>query len=208
MSRHMQARQQVVDACLRLADRGYLAGTGGNVSLRIDERLFAMTPSGVDYYSMTAGDVCILRLDTLAVEEGGRKPSVERGLHAALLRARPDAASGVHTHQPLASAVALLGVELPVEQGQERLSLGPRVAAVAYAPSGTWLLVRALRRRLRYEVNAYLLRNHGLLCCGPTMAAAIGNAELVERAAARFLRAAMERAGAGELARETLSALP
>lgn len=195
MSLHAPARQQVLDACLRLADRGFLHGTGGNVSQRIDERLFAITPSGVDYYSMTASDVCILNLDTLAVEEGARTPSVESGLHALLLRVRRDAASGVHTHQPLASAVALLGVELP------------GVAAVSYAPSGTRLLARALRRRLRHNIDAYLLRNHGLVCCGRTMADAIAKAESVECAAADFLRAAIERDGSGELAREALSFL-
>ena len=197
MTMHAQARQEVVDCCLRLTDRGYLSGTGGNVSLRIDERRFAMTPSAIDYYSMKAADVCILNLDTLAVEDGDRKPSVESRLHAAVLRFRADAAAGIHTHQPFASAVALLGVDLRE----------PRALAVRYAPSGTWLLVRALRKRLRREVDAYLLVNHGLICCGQTMAGAEAAAESVELAALRFLRAAIARASAGKLAQEILSEL-
>jgi L-fuculose-phosphate aldolase len=146
-------------------------------------------------------------LESLAVESGGRKPSIESGLHAALLRFRSDAAAGIHTHQPLASAVALLGVDLPIAEEEARSCLGPRVMAVPYAPSGTWLLVRALRKRLRAEVNAYLLRNHGLICCGPTMAGALSNAERVERAAEGFLRTAIERAGTTQLAREALKEL-
>jgi L-fuculose-phosphate aldolase len=168
-------RQEVLDACLRLADRGFLAGTGGNVSRRCSDGLLAITPSGVDYYSMSAADVCVVRLDTLAVVVGERRPSIECGLHAAMLRFRDDASAVIHTHQPMASALALMYRSLP---GIER---------VPYAPSGTWLLVRALRRRLRRDVNAYTLRNHGFICCGATMAAAIGEAEAAEQAAADYL---------------------
>ena len=199
MSARDEVRQQVVNACRYLSGRGFLAGTGGNVSMRLDPMRFAITPSGVDYQSMTPGDLCVVNIETLALEEGTRKPSVEHGLHAAMLWGRPDAAAVVHTHQPLASAVALLSAELTV--------LGQRVPAVAYAPSGTPLLVRALRKRLRPDSNAYLLRNHGLICCGSTMAAAISVAEQTEDVARRYLRAAIQRAGDGELAREALEAL-
>jgi len=38
-------RELVVKTCVELADRGYLAATGGNVALRADEKYFAVTPS-------------------------------------------------------------------------------------------------------------------------------------------------------------------
>ncbi len=207
-SRYRQDQQQVLDACLHLADRGYLAGTGGNVSLRSGEGTMAVTPSGVDYYSMSAQDVCILQIDSLDVIAGDLRPSVECGLHAAMLRFRPDAAAVIHTHQPLASAVALLYAPVPVEDEAARRALGEVIETVPYAPSGTKLLVRALRRRLRYNVNAYTLRNHGFICCGATMAAALENVEFAERAAARFLRHAIEHSGAAsELTYFALAAL-
>jgi L-fuculose-phosphate aldolase len=207
-SAHDPARQQVLNACVRLADRGFLAATGGNVSLRAGEGLFAVTPSGIDYYSMSVEDVCVLRIDTLEVVEGRLRPSVECGLHAAVLRFRPDAAAVVHTHQPLVSAVALLHQPIPVLDETARRALGEVIDAVGYAPSGTGLLVRALRRRLRAEVNAYTLRNHGLVCCGATMAAALEAVELAEQAAARFLREAIVRnANDGDLVSFALAAL-
>lgn len=207
-SRHTPARQQVLEACLRLADRGFLAGTGGNISLRAGDGLFAVTPSGIDYYTMSPEDICIVRLDTLAVVEGSLRPSVECGLHAAVLRFRSDAAAVIHTHQPLVSAVALLHQPIPVEDEAARRVLGEVIQAVPYAPSGTGLLVRALRRKLRREVNAYTLRNHGFVCCGATMAAAIEAVEFAERAAARHLRRALERTGtSNELAAFGLAAL-
>jgi len=191
---HDQARRQVLDACLRLADRGFLAGIGGNVAMRIDAELFAVTPSAADYYTMRPEDICILRLDTLAVVAGDKAPSVESGMHSRVLRFRSDAGASVHTHQPVASAVALLNLPIPLTDPQQRAALGERIEIVSYGPSGTRFLVRALGRRLRHDINAYLLRNHGLVCAGPTMEQAIANVEHVEHAAAAFLRDAIDSA--------------
>ena len=205
---YQRAREQVRDACLRLADRGFLVGTGGNVSVRAGEELFAVTPSGIDYYSMSAQDVCIVRTGTLEVVEGDLRPSIECGLHAAMLRFRRDAGAVIHTHQPLVSAVALLNLPIPIQDETARRLIGDVIDVVPYAPSGTKLLVRALRKRLRYNVNAYTLRNHGLICCGPNLDAALETAELAERSAARFLRDAIERTGANSpLAGVALAAL-
>ncbi|MBW1876451.1 MAG: class II aldolase/adducin family protein, partial [Deltaproteobacteria bacterium] len=59
--RSSRARENVLATCLALAERGYVAGTGGNVALRADDKHFAVTPSATDYYSMAAADICIVR---------------------------------------------------------------------------------------------------------------------------------------------------
>lgn len=200
MSRYQAIQQQVIDACVRLADRGYLAGTGGNVALRVSGTEFAVTPSASDYYTIRAADICILRLDTLAVIEGELKPSVESGIHARTLRARPDCAASVHTHQPLASAIALLGIALPVVDPEAQQALGKEIPLVPYGPSGTGLLAAAYGKRVRADANAYLLRNHGLVCCGTSMNAAIANVEWVEREAAGYLRRRIALSGLGAAA--------
>jgi L-fuculose-phosphate aldolase len=210
MTSHTASKQLVIDACMAMADSGYLAGTGGNVALRVGGFLFAVTPSGADYYTLRADDICLLRLDTLEQLEGDLKPSVESALHACMLRFKPGMRASVHTHQPLASAVALLNVDLPITDTQARRALGERVAIVPYAPSGTRLLVRAFARSLRPALHAYLLSNHGLICAAPTMMEAIGHVGSIETAAAKFLHrriAASARAPAAvrQLALEALA---
>jgi L-fuculose-phosphate aldolase len=209
MRRLTPQKQQVVDACLTLAEAGYLAGTGGNVALRLGDGLFAVTPSGADYYALRADDICVLRLDTLEQLEGDSKPSVESAMHACMLHFKPGMQASVHTHQPLASAVALLGVDLPVTSTEARRALGERVAIVPYAPSGTSLLVRAFGRRLRPGLHAYLLKNHGVICAGAAMHDAIAHVGHIEAAASQFLRlhiAASDKAPAAtrQLALDTL----
>jgi L-fuculose-phosphate aldolase len=168
--------------------RGYFAATGGNIALRIDPELLAVTPSAIDYYSMRPEDVCVLRLANLRRIEGGSPPSVETGLHARLLRARPDCNCSIHTHQPVASACALLGQPLDVHGPERRLLLGSRVAMIGYAPSGTRWLAAKLAKAVRRDINAYLMRNHGVVCCGPDAASTVARVAAVEELATEYLR--------------------
>jgi len=169
----LAVRTCIVDLCVELSRRGHLAGTGGNIALRIDAERFAVTPSATDYLTMGTADVCVLRLADLTRLEGDRAPSVESSLHARVLRARPDVQCSIHTHQPVASACALRGEPLAVPEGPLRATLGPQVPLVGYAPSGTGWLAGKLARTLRPDVHAYLMRNHGVLCCGSSPAAAV-----------------------------------
>jgi L-fuculose-phosphate aldolase len=209
MSQYTAQKQRLIDACLQLADRGFLAGTGGNLALRLSDTLLAVTPSAADYYRLKADDICVVRSDTLAQVEGDLKPSVETAMHARLLRAKPQTGASIHTHQPLASAVALLNLDLPLADPAARLALGDHVAIVPYAPSGTGFLVRALGRRLRPNIAGYLLCNHGVICGGATLDDAITHIGQIEAAAAAFLRSQISTSSHADspIARMALSSL-
>ena len=193
--KHEVARRHVVDLCLRLSERGYFAGTGGNLMLRIDKDLVAVTPSATDYLVMRPEDVCVLHLADLVVVDdeshGERKPSVETGLHARVLRARPDVGCSIHTHQPLASACALIGETLQVPEAH-RHWLGAEVPVVGYAPSGTAWLAGKLAKAVRPDRQAYLLRNHGILCCAADSATALDAVERLETLARDLLAARID----------------
>jgi len=159
-------REIVVALCRDLVARGFLAATGGNVALRIDADRFAVTPSATDYAIMTAADVCVLNLADLTRVDGDRAPSVETGLHAGVLKKRADCGCSIHTHQPAASACALIGRALAIDDPKLRALLGARVPVVGYAPSGTGWLAGKVAAAVRPDVHAYLMRSHGALCCG------------------------------------------
>jgi len=181
-------RQQVVEMSVRLADHGYFAATGGNLALKVDDEHIVVTPSATDYYQMTAEDVCVLRLSDLAKVDGDRKPSVETGMHAKVLRIRTDCRASIHTHQPMASACTLLGQPVPVNRPEDRALLGDEVRVVGYAPSGTRWLSSKLAKALRPDVNAYLLRTHGAICCGTSAERALHAIFALERLTRDYLR--------------------
>ncbi|MGA3160732.1 MAG: class II aldolase/adducin family protein [Terracidiphilus sp.] len=186
-----QTRREVVATCVELAEKGYLAGTGGNVACRIDDEHFAVTPTAVDYYAMRPEDICVLRLDDLVQIAGDRRPSVEHRLHSHVLRVRRDCRASIHTHQPIASAYTLLGRALEIHHPHYQIILGQKAAFVGYASSGTNWLASKLRKALRPEINAYLMRNHGVICCGPTLGETVARVEALESVCAIFFRDAI-----------------
>lgn len=194
MARFLDERQAVADMCRHLSGEGFLAGTGGNIGLRLDDRLFAVTPTATDYATMKAEDVVILRLDTLEQIEGEKKPSVEKGLHQRMLHAWPERRASIHTHQPIASAVALLHETIAWPAGSPG-ELGRHIGLIPYRPSGTGMLVKALGRALRPDILAYLLASHGVICTVATLDDAPGMVRRIEAAAAAHLRTRIDHNG-------------
>ena len=191
--RFQALRQRVVRTCIELADRGFVAGTGGNVALRADDAHFVVTASGVDYYTMTAADVCVVRFSDRHRVEGGLAPSVESDMHARILSARPEIEASVHTHQPVASAYTLFAKRLEVRDSARRSRLGRYVPCVGYAPSGTGLLAKRVARALSSDTRACLMRNHGVVCVGRDENEAMARlAALESECAAFFLDCAKE----------------
>ncbi len=149
MGQYDSSRELVVSTCHRLLERGYLKATEGNVSVRVPGRsLFAITPSNYDYGKMRADDICVLDFDLHRLS-GTRKASIESGMHAAVYQERPDVNVVIHTHQPYASALALIDKPIPALFDEQVMFLGRGVAIVPYGPSGTTFLKRRVKSKLR-----------------------------------------------------------
>ena len=150
-------RAQVAETGRLLLEKRLVARTWGNFSARLDETHFVITPSGLGYEQMIADDMvrfCIAD----ETWEGTRKPSSEKGIHAAAYRLFPEVGFVIHTHQAYATALGL------TEHGQlglteeEREALGG-VAWAEYGLPGTKKLREAVAAALiqpqrRYEPNA------------------------------------------------------
>jgi L-ribulose-5-phosphate 4-epimerase len=191
MGQFAAAREQVVATCRALLERGYLKATEGNVSIRVlGKDAFAITPSNYDYAKMKAADICVLDYD-LERLEGARKASIESGMHAAVYQARPDVNAIVHTHQPYASALALVRQPIPALFDEQVRFLGRSVEIIDYAPSGTGFLKKNVRKRITSGDNAFILANHGVLVLGGDVDRAVFNMALLEKVALDYLLALM-----------------
>lgn len=192
MSPYESFKRDVVSAAQRLTEKGYLMATGGNLSVRVrlpgGQSAFAVTPSNYDYMKMVPADICVLDLD-LRVLEGERTPSVESSLHAGVYKTRPDVNAVVHTHQVHASALALLGQPIPALFDEQARFLGRSVEIIDYGPSGTGFLTRRVVKAIKSKANAYIMKNHGVLCFGHYLERAEHNVEIVEKCAHAYLMA-------------------
>ena len=103
--REQELRQALVDYGNALVACGLVQGTWGNLSVRLDEKYMLTTPSGLDYTRLTADDMVKVNLETLKYE-GDKKPTSEKGLHAAIYLNRPEIGAVIHTHAKYSSVFA------------------------------------------------------------------------------------------------------
>jgi L-ribulose-5-phosphate 4-epimerase len=180
-------RQQILDYACQLVRDGYLKGTGGNVSIRVPgENILAITPSNLDYLGLTADDICVYSFDREPIQ-GTLKPSIEMSFHIAVYQARPDVGCVMHTHQDFASTVALINKPIPALFDEQVRFLGRSVDIIPYAPSGTGLLVKQVRKTVKNHHNAYIMKNHGALCLGPSPERTYHNVLLLEKTALTYI---------------------
>jgi L-ribulose-5-phosphate 4-epimerase len=101
-------RQEVLRANQEIARRGLAPHTFGNAS-GIDRQgskpLVVIKPSGVDYETLSPGDLVIADLDGKIVE-GALRPSSDLDTHTYLYREFPQLGGIVHTHSEFATCWA------------------------------------------------------------------------------------------------------
>jgi L-ribulose-5-phosphate 4-epimerase len=187
MTKYENYKKNILEASQWLSHQGYFGsqrGSGGNVSMRVNETVMAITPSSVRYPELTTEDICIVDFDLSVIEENHKlKPSVESAMHSIIYQKRPDVNAIVHTHQAYGSVFGLINTPIPALFDEVAFSLGQIVEIVPYALSGSSDLVNNVAGKLSNSANAYILQNHGILALGRDIDKAILHAELLEKVA-------------------------
>ena len=177
-------RRQVADACRRLAAEGLVLGTAGNVSARSGDRV-AITPTGAVLGELEPSQVPVVDLHGEIVD-GELEPTSEIELHLGVYR-RYETGAVVHTHSPMATAIACVLDELPcVHYGM--LLLGGAVPVAPYATFGTPELAASVLDALEGRTAA-LMANHGAIVHAGDCPAAVELALLLEWACTVYSRA-------------------
>ena len=184
-------REEVVRGVRLLVEKGLLyQETGGNVSVRIRKvEGMAITPSQTSYLDMEPSCICVVGPDLSALDENGRKPSMEAGMHLRIYGQRPDVQAVIHTHQKFASIFALINRPIPALFDEVSRFIGNRIAIVPYGFSGSQDLIDNLTPLLSNHAHCYILQNHGAISLGSDMEKAVRNAALLEKVAEIYYRA-------------------
>lgn len=180
------ARELICGTGRELLNTGLVARTWGNVSCRLDEKHFLITPSGLDYLKTTPEDIACVELKTMQWE-GKRKPSSEKGVHAAAYELFPEVGFVIHTHQSCASAIGLAGFESMDITAAEREALGG-VAKAEYGLPGMKKLKNAVRAAMQTGSHTVFMVNHGVVVCGKDKKQAMERVQLLEEICRRNLR--------------------
>ncbi|MFO1329544.1 MAG: class II aldolase/adducin family protein [Rubrivivax sp.] len=178
------ARRAIVDTLRRMAALGLARGTAGNASVRA-EGGFYVSPTGMDYATLSPDQVVRMHWDGRF--EGDVLPSSEWRFHRDVLRERPEFDAIVHTHSPCATAVAVLGHEIPAVHYMVAAAGGSTIPIARYATFGTEELSQAVVQALRGR-RACLMAHHGVLAAHHTLERALALAVTVEEMAELYLR--------------------
>jgi L-fuculose-phosphate aldolase len=197
-----EERAALAAAGRRLAERGLVIGTSGNLSARHGD-LVAVTPTGGVISELTAEQMTVIRLEDGEVVDGELAPTSEVPMHLAVYRAS-FANAIAHTHATTSTAIGLIADEIPLVH-YAMLGLGGAVRVADYACYGTDKLAENVVAALEFK-QAALMRNHGSIAVGATLAKAVDNLELCEWAAETYHQALLASAVTGRAPRELTQA--
>jgi L-fuculose-phosphate aldolase len=171
-------KTQMCEIGRRMWQRGLVAGSDGNISVRLNSEQFLCTPTMCSKGFLQPTDICLLDFSGDQLE-GDKRRSSESLLHLEVLKARPDVMSVVHCHPPHATAFAITGRSVPMGVMAEADVFLGDVPIVPYDTPGTAAFSQTILPFV-HDSNACLLANHGAVTYGPTLEQAYNLMEVLE----------------------------
>lgn len=185
----MQAKETVIRAGHELIAAGLIARTWGNISCRISDTQFVITPSGRAYDTLTPEEIVLVNIEDLEYE-GEIKPSSEKGIHAACYKLRPEVNFVIHTHQVNASIVSALGMDINNVEGENAQVVGTNLPIASYGLPGTKKLRKGVIDAItRSDAKAAVMAHHGAVCMGVDYDDAFNVAQKVEDICEQYVMA-------------------
>ena len=188
MPEETRIRDEICRVAASLFDRGLTAGSSGNISVRLEDGGWLMTPTNVSLGTLDPARLS--RMDATGRLMSGDAPTKEAFLHLSMYGERKDAAAVGHLHSSHATAVSILrdvdpSDVLPSLTAYYVMRVG-RLPLVPYFAPGDPDLAHAVRA-LAGRHHAVLLANHGPVVAGTSLANAQYATEELEETAKLFL---------------------
>lgn len=173
-----QYRDAIVHFGKILYERGFIAATDGNISVRLDEDRILITPTCMCKGRMHPDDLVIVDRHGRKLE-GERNVSSEVQMHLLVYNMRPDVQAIVHSHPPTATGFAAAGIALDQPLVSEVVLTLGEIPLAPYGCPGTQALSDALRP-LVPDHDAILMANHGVVTYADDLNRAFMHMETVE----------------------------
>jgi L-fuculose-phosphate aldolase len=174
-----ELRQKIVEVGKRLHARFFVAANDGNISARLNEKEYLITPTTVNKGDMTPEQ--LLKVDAEGkVLSGTLRPTSEMKMHLAVFRKRPDVRAIVHAHPPAATGFAACRIRLDQDVVLPEVVFGlGRIGFAEYGTPTTEDIPREVEKEIP-DCEAVLLANHGALTVGEDVLQAFYRMEVLE----------------------------
>jgi 3-dehydro-4-phosphotetronate decarboxylase len=181
-------REEICRLGRSLFERGLTPGSSGNISVRLDDGGWLVTPTNASLGSLDPAKLSRLGADGQLVS--GDAPTKEVPLHSALYQTRHSARAVVHLHSTHSVALSMLPeidprAALPPLTPYYLMRCGA-TALVPYYRPGDPAVADAVKG-LAGQYASVLLANHGPVVAGETLESAVFAIEELEETAKLYL---------------------
>jgi 3-dehydro-4-phosphotetronate decarboxylase len=188
MGDETKARDEICEVGLSLFSRGLTFGSTGNISVRLPDGGWLMTPTNASLGKLDPANLS--KFDHEGRLVSGGKPTKEAFLHFCMYEERADARAVVHLHSTHSVALSMLPeidprAALPPMTAYYLMRCGA-TALVPYYRPGDPAVADAIKG-LAGKYSSVLLANHGPVVAGGTLEAAVFATEELEETAKLYL---------------------
>lgn len=172
-------RKEIIRVGRLLHDKGYVAATDGNVSVRLSKNRVLSTPSGFSKGFLAPDQLVVTDLEGKRVpsyepasrDPSGRasgrslKPTSELLMHLEVYRQRPDVTAVIHAHPPICVALSIAGISLAKCLLPEVVVTLGLIPTAEYATPSSAEGPGAIRDLIANH-DALIIQRHGTLTVG------------------------------------------
>lgn len=189
-------RAALVEVARDFHQRGWMSGTGGNLSVRVDDDHFWITASGQPKGRLDENDFLLVRVQDGAIVEHatpGNRPSAETSIHRIIYELFPDARACLHGHsvngclvsgraKRTAKAIRLPAIEML--KGFDIWQQNPKVDLTLFENTlDVKKIALEIGKRLKKTppmLSALMVRGHGATVWGQNLQEAYNRYESLE----------------------------
>lgn len=199
-----ELRRDMCEVGRFMLDRGLVAGTDGNISIRLGEDRYLITPGGSCLGLMASGDPVVID-GRGKIQSGTGRPSSEYWMHVTAYARRPQISAVIHAHPTTTVAMTLAGVAMSQCALPEVIIAFGQVPVADYATPSTEEGAAVISDLIK-RFDALVLDRHGSLTVGVSVRDALFKLEKLEHGA-RVMYIAHQLGGARDLPPEEIAKL-
>lgn len=177
-------RDEFIFICKSLYNKGLIAGYGGNISVREEEKIL-ITPSGVNKGFIKVEDLLVINFNR-DVLEGEGKPSTEALMHIEIYKKRKDLKAIIHSHPPFSVAICISNTKIPNNLLPEATIYLGKISFVKYVKPGDFELAKKVSEKF-IDGDVVFMGNHGITVGGKNLLDAYNKTEIVEEISKSFI---------------------
>ncbi|QUI25281.1 class II aldolase/adducin family protein [Vallitalea pronyensis] len=160
-----EAKSLIVEIGKRMYNKGFVSGSDGNITIKVDDNAVWATPTGVCKGYMTEDMLLKLDLDGHIIEKGDLNSTSEIKMHLRVYKENADIQAVVHAHPPMGTAFSVAGMPIDMPMMAENVVFLGVIPIAPYALPGSQEVPDSVAPFCK-DYNGCFLANHGTLTWG------------------------------------------